>query len=152
MNPRTKERLPSALANNIIAAGRGADPQGTFSALFGGGTVRAAVQELAPPPAPPQPVRAPVKPEDAGGNGHAPGTTAAGNVPAARQDNAATVWSRKTYRLRPDQYTALAVLEALMTSQRGERINVSELAREAFDLLIEKYRPLIDRAQLRPGS
>jgi hypothetical protein len=133
---QSKERLPSDLAASLLSAARGEDPQKSFSEVFGGRGATAEapkVPVIAEKPRPQMPPKATApKPQSSIEEG----------------------WSRKTYRLRPDQYRTLAALEALMTSESGRRVAVSELARDAFDLLIAKHKTLLSRlnAQEKPAS
>ncbi len=123
---QSKERLPSDLAASLLSAARGEDPQRSFSQVFGGG---GAVEEPKPPVSAekPRPQKAPKV------------------IAPKPKSSVEEGWSRKTYRLRPDQYRTLAALEALLTSESGRRIAVSELARDAFDLLFAKHKTLLAR-------
>lgn len=133
---QSKERLPSDLAASLLSAARGEDPQKSFSEVFGGGGAAAAeapkVPVIAEKPRP-QMSPKPIAPKP----------------PSSIEEG----WSRKTYRLRPDQYRTLAALEALLTSESGRRVAVSELARDAFDLLIAKHKTLLSRLNAqKPAS
>lgn len=131
---QSKERLPSDLAASLLSAARGEDPQKNFSEVFGGGGATAEaprVPVIAEKPRPQPPKAIATKP------------------PSSIEEG----WSRKTYRLRPDQYRTIAALEALLTSESGRRIAVSELARDAFDLLIAKHKTLLSRLNApKPSS
>jgi hypothetical protein len=132
---QSKERLPSDLAASLLSAARGEDPQKSFSQVFGGGGT--AEEPKAPVSAEkPRPQKTPKA------------------IAPKPQSSIEEGWSRKTYRLRPDQYRTLAALEALLTSESGRRVAVSELARDAFDLLFGKHKTLLARlnAQEKPES
>lgn len=124
---QSKERLPSDLAASLLSAARGEDPQKSFSEVFGAGGAPAGE------PKAPESVEKP----------RVQKVTKA--IARKLQSSVEEGWSRKTYRLRPDQYRTLAALEALLTSESGRRINVSELARDAFDLLFTKHKTLLAR-------
>lgn len=140
-----KKRMPADAANELLAAAGDLDPQRSFSDVFGGGSVR----PEATPPKPPAPAgkgapetenRPPApKPE-----GKKP-TDVRRPLTGKKKDSLEEGWSRKTYRLRPDQYMTLAKLSALRMSESGRFVTVSELAREAFDHLFSKHAKLLAR-------
>jgi hypothetical protein len=51
--------------------------------------------------------------------------------------------TKKTYRLRPDQYEKLAMLHAMLLLEEHRHVGASALAREAFDLLFKRYSQLL---------
>ncbi len=51
--------------------------------------------------------------------------------------------TKKTYRLRPDQYEKLAMLHAKLLLEEHRHVGASALAREAFDLLFKRYSQLL---------
>lgn len=124
-------RLPSDLAASVLSAARGGDPQEVFSKDFGAGSVKGGA----------------IPPDDAGGqvNANTLPVPASAVEPVEQAPVEVKDWSRKTYRLRPDQYSTLAALEALMSSENGRRITASELARQAFDLLFDRHQALLKR-------
>lgn len=134
---KPSSRLPSDVGAAVLNAG---DPQADYSQVFGGGTVGAS--------------KAPEKTDAAKPATPETNPPKRGSKPAARKLMKAKPepgnWSRKTYRLRPDQYQTLAVLEAILTSESGRRIAASELAREAFDLLFAKHKQVLARASSEP--
>ncbi len=72
--------------------------------------------------------------------------------PEASNESTERGWSKKTYRLRPDQYEKLALLQAQLLGNRHSRVGASELAREAFDLLFHKYTNMLADRERKPRS
>lgn len=153
-NSIPSKRLPGPLAQMLKDAGeRSGDPQASFLRDF-------AAEAGAPLPTPAPSSEAipnvePFAPVPANRTPRATRTRAAArhepkaasskkDVPAEGMDPA---WSKKTYRLRPDQYEKLALLQAYLLGDRHARIGASELAREAFDLLFNRYSRVLGSRQ-----
>lgn len=139
-NSAPVKRLPAPLAEMLKTAGeRAGDPQAAFLRDFAGEPPLS--QQASPAPVPVAPAQQAVEPPAAIGptpEAPAPMMDLDGSDDAEQRG-----WSKKTYRLRPDQYEKLALLQAQILGKRHARVGASELAREAFDLLFHRYAKML---------
>lgn len=129
------KRMPGPLADLLKKAGEGAkDPQASFARDFGGG------EQMADPTAGSAVI--PI-PSAARAEAQVAKRVRMKDVRISAPKEAVGILTKKTYRLRPDQYVTLAMLEAKLLETRHVRIGASKLAREAFDLLFARHKRLL---------
>lgn len=158
-NSVPSKRLPGPLAQMLRDAGeRAGDPQASFLRDFAAEAVAPQPTAVPPPDAianqpPPAPVPARPTPRAARTSAAARhGSRAASSKREVPTEGMDPAWSKKTYRLRPDQYEKLALLQAYLLGDRHARIGASELAREAFDLLFNRYSRVLGSRQAQEST